>query len=79
MKKLGYKAPSTNVNKGYKTHGSFKNVGQKDGKHGAIKAKPAKEQVRNQDTHTYMKKVVNDLRKQGKRRINMLPGSGAFA
>lgn len=26
---------STNKNKGYKTHGSFKNSGQKDGSHGA--------------------------------------------
>ena len=37
-KAIGFKPAPTNQNKGYKTHGSFKNDGQKDGKHGAVKS-----------------------------------------
>jgi hypothetical protein len=80
-KDKGYHAAHTNKNQGQKTHGKFKNDGQKKGHSGPIKTKPAKEKDSgvNADTHQYMNKVVADLRKQGKRRINMLPGSGAFA
>lgn len=38
-----YKGPSTNVNKGYKTHGSFRHKGQKLGKKSVVgKEKMAK-------------------------------------
>ena len=37
-RKVGYKPAPANENKGYKTHGSFKNSGQKGGKHGAVKS-----------------------------------------
>ena len=75
---LGYKAAPTNIHKGYKTHGDFKNSGQKAGKHGANKS--VKESVKNQDTNAYMKKVIKGLRADGTklRRINMLPNTGAF-
>lgn len=85
-KATGYKAAPTNQNKGYKTHGSFSNSGQKDGDHGA-KAKIgaqkkgyAKEKLANQTAHTFMKKVVKGMRAEGTklRRINMLPNTGAF-
>lgn len=73
-KKQGYKASTPNTSKGLKTHGSFKNDGQKPGK----KAMVGKEKIKNQEQYTFMKKVVNDLRKQGLRKQNMLPGTGAF-
>lgn len=77
-RKLGYKAAPTNKNVGNKTHGSFKNDGQKSGKHGAIASKPAKEDLKNTDSLTYMKKTIAEMRKNGKRRIQMMPDSGAY-
>lgn len=81
-KKIGYKPAMPNINKGLKTHGSFvssvKGQGQKPGKQGANAGKPAKESIAPMEANVFMKKVVADLRKNGKRRISMLPDTGAF-
>jgi hypothetical protein len=75
-KKIGYKPVSSNQNRGYATHGSFKNVGQKDGK----KTTVGKEQGRKDEALSFMKKTIRGLRAEGSklRRIQMLPQSGAF-
>ena len=85
MKGPGYKDIPTNKNIGGKTHGKFVSsvhgTHQKLGRKGAIKEKPAHETRTNhtpEDQLVFMKKVVNTMRKQGKRKINMLPGTGAF-
>jgi hypothetical protein len=44
-KSVGYKPSTPNTNKGLKTHGSFKNAGQKSGRKGAVVEKPAREKV----------------------------------
>jgi hypothetical protein len=81
-KAIGYKPTTPNTNKGYKTHGKFvssaQGKGQKPGKQGPIASKPAKEKLKNRSDHDFMKQTIATLRAQGKRRINMLPGTGAY-
>lgn len=73
-KKIGYKPAPANKNIGGKTHGSFKNDGQKQGR----KAPAAKEKPADMTAEKFMKKTIEDFRKQGKRRIQMMPDGGAF-
>lgn len=85
-KAIGYRPVPTNKNIGGKTHGSFKNSGQKSGDHGAKskigaqKSGYAKEKLANMDAHTFMKKTIKGMRSEGTklRRIQMMPNSGAF-
>ena len=60
-KPLGYHAAHTNENKGYATHGKFKNNGQKKGKNGAIKAKPAKEALKPTKLDIHLKQLAKGM------------------
>lgn len=69
-KKIGFKAAKIRSD----DKGSHNSGGQKEGK----KAVVGKEKATPLPAHEQMKKVIADFRKQGKRRINMLPDTGAF-
>lgn len=60
-KSLGYKAAPANEDKGYKTHGGFKNNGQKKGKQGAIKSKPAKEKLKPTKLDIHLKQLAKGM------------------